>query len=436
MNLGQVTKCFTASRALVSSRKIYRMTRLFHNCSELIQVENQGRPYKRGAEMSEMPSLKNAWFLVEHGRIKEIGSGTLPSSDQYGEKVDLEGQKIMPAFVDSHSHLVYAANREDEFAMRLSGKSYAEIAAAGGGILNSARKMALISEEELYQQSLARLQEVMALGTGALEIKSGYGLNLETELKMLRVAKRLKETTPLPIKTTFLGAHALPLEFKGRTDDYIQLVVDEMLPAVAEEALADYVDVFCEEGYFDLNQSMKVLEAAKAYGLSAKVHVNQFTSLGAIQPMVDLGAVSLDHLEVMDEAEIKYLAESQSVATALPGCSLFLDISYTPGRKLIDQGAILALATDYNPGSAPSGNMALMMGLACSQMKLRTEEALTAATLNGAAAMELSDAIGSLEIGKLANFICLDPRFSMASIPYHMGHNLVQSLYLNGEKTL
>ena len=386
--------------------------------------------------MSELPTLENAWLLSENGRIVKLGSGTPPPTTDFDQKIDLEGKKILPAFADSHTHLVYAANREDEFAMRLSGKSYAEIAAAGGGILNSARKMASISEDALYAQSVKRLKEVMSLGTGAIEIKSGYGLNLETELKMLRVIKRLKESSPMPIKSTFLGAHALPEEYKGRTDDYIQLVVDEMLPAVTEESLADYVDVFCEDGYFDLNQSMKVLEAAKAYGLSAKVHVNQFTSLKAIKPMVDLGAVSLDHLEVMDSDEIQYLAESQTVATALPGCSLFLDISYTPARKLIDHGAILALATDYNPGSAPSGNMALMMGLACSKMKLSTEEALTAATLNAAAALELSDDIGSLEVGKLANFIVIPAHFSMASIPYHMGHNLVEALYLNGEKAV
>ncbi|MGB0978788.1 MAG: amidohydrolase family protein, partial [Croceimicrobium sp.] len=237
-------------------------------------------------------------------------------------------------------------------------------------------------------------------------------------------------------KSTFLGAHAIPEAYKGKVDDYIDLVIDEMLPAVVEESLADYIDVFCEDGYFNLSQSMRVLEAAKAYGLPAKVHVNQFNSLGAIKPMVDLGAVSLDHLEVMNEEEIKYLAESQTIATALPGCSLFLDIPYTPGRQLIDQGAALALATDLNPGSAPSGNMALMMGLACSQMKLRTEEALVAATLNGAAAMELSEELGSLEIGKWANFIVIPSEFSMASIPYHMGHNLISEVYLKGEKVV
>ena len=384
--------------------------------------------------MSEMPILKNAWILIEGDRIKEIGTGALPEASKYDEAIDMQGKKLLPAFVDSHSHLVYAANREDEFAMRLSGKSYAEIAEAGGGILNSARKMAQSSEEELLADARKRLSALVKMGTGAIEIKSGYGLSTETELKMLRVIRQLQAESPVSIKSTFLGAHAIPEEYKGRVDDYINLVIEEMLPAVAEESLADYVDVFCEEGYFSLDQSMRVLEAAKAYGLSAKVHVNQFNSLGAIKPMVDMGAVSLDHLEVMDDAEVEYLAESQTIATALPGCSLFLDISYTPGRKLIDKGAALALATDLNPGSAPSGNMALMMGLACSQMKLRTEEALVAATLNGAAAMELSDDLGSLEEGKLANFLVLPQEFTLASIPYHMGHNLIEEVYLKGNK--
>lgn len=410
------------------------MTRLFYNCSEIIQVENQGRIFKRGAEMSEMPILKKAWILVEDDRIKEISTGTLPEASVYDEAIDMAGKKLLPAFVDSHSHLVYAANREDEFAMRLAGKSYAEIAEAGGGILNSARKMAQASEQELLADARKRLSALVKMGTGAIEIKSGYGLSTETELKMLRVIRQLKAESPVSIKSTFLGAHAIPEEYKGRVDDYIEMVIEEMLPAVAEESLADYVDVFCEEGYFSLDQSMRVLEAAKAYGLAAKVHVNQFNSLGAIKPMVDIGAVSLDHLEVMDDAEVEYLADSQTIATALPGCSLFLDISYTPGRKLIDKGAALALATDLNPGSAPSGNMALMMGLACSQMKLRTEEALVAATLNGAAAMELSDDLGSLEEGKLANFLVLPEEFSLASIPYHMGHNLIEEVYLKGNK--
>lgn len=412
------------------------MTTLFYNCSKIIQVENDGRIFKRGSEMREISSLDQAWMLVSNGKITDLGSGELPRESNFDSKVDLKGQLILPSFVDSHSHLVYAANREDEFAMRLAGKSYAEIAAAGGGILNSARKIGEISEEKLFEDARERLKSLIEMGTGALEIKSGYGLNTSAELKMLRVVKRLKSESPVLIKSTFLGAHAIPEAYKGRSDAYVDLVIEEMLPAVVEESLADFVDVFCEESYFSLDQSMRILEAAKAYGLPAKVHVNQFNSLGAIKPMVDMGALSLDHLEVMSDKEIEYLADSQTIATALPGCSLFLKIPYTPGRKLIDQGAALALATDLNPGSAPSGNMALMMGLACSQMKLRTEEALVAATLNGAAAMDISHEAGSLEVGKWASFICLPQGFSMASIPYHMGHNLINEVYLKGKKML
>lgn len=410
------------------------MTILYHNSSAIIQVENQGRPYKRGAEMADLGSVDNTWMLVQEGVIKQLGKGDLPSSNQYDESVDLQQQLVLPTFVDSHTHLVYAANREDEFAMRMAGKTYAEIAAAGGGILNSVRKLGQASEDELFEAANARLEDLLRMGTGALEIKSGYGLSTKAELKMLRVARRLKDQSNVPIKTSFLGAHAVPKEFADRQDDYVSLVIDEMLPAVAEEGLADYVDVFCEEGYFDLEQSMRILEAAQAYGMSAKVHVNQFNSLGAVEAMVDFGALSLDHLEVMSEAEIKHIAESQTIATALPGCSLFLNIDYTPGRQIIDQGGILALATDFNPGSAPGGNMALMMSLACSQMRLSAEEALVAASLNGAAAIEISEAVGSLEPGKKANFMTLKPGFSFASLAYHFGHNLISGVYINGER--
>lgn len=384
--------------------------------------------------MSEIAQLESGWMLVKDGRIKELGHGDLPSTEQYDKAIDLKGQLVVPTYVDSHTHLVYAANREDEFAQRLAGKSYAEIAAAGGGILNSAKKLGDTSEDQLFEDSAKRLQEVIRMGTGAIEIKSGYGLNTEAELKILRVAKRLEENFKLPIKRTFLGAHAVPASFKGDTQAYVDNVINEMLPAVVEEGLAHYIDVFCEEGYFSLDQSLAIMEAGEAYGLAAKVHVNQFNSLGAVQAMVDRGALSLDHLEVLSDEEAKYLGESQTIATALPGCSLFLDIPYTPARQLIAANAILALATDFNPGSAPSGNMSLMMSLACSQMKLRTEEALVAATLNGAAALDLSSEIGSLEKGKWASFFTLKPGYSLASLAYHFGHNLIADVYLKGEK--
>jgi imidazolonepropionase len=421
-------------QALYLRLQIPNMTLLYHNTSAIIQVERENRPYKRGAEMSEVAPLKNGWMLVNEGRIIEIGSGEKPASNRYDEAIDLQGQLVLPTFVDSHTHLVYAANREDEFAQRLAGKSYAEIAAAGGGILNSAKKLAAASEEALFESAQHRLEALIRMGTGALEIKSGYGLSTEAELKILRVARKLEAESGIPIKRTFLGAHAVPASFNGDTDAYVKLVIEEMLPAVVEEGLAHYVDVFCEEGYFSLDQSLAIIEAAEAYGLPAKVHVNQFNSLGAVEAMVDRGALSLDHLEVLSDKELNYIGESQTIATALPGCSLFLNIPYTPGRKLIDANAIFCLATDFNPGSAPSGNMALMMSLACSQMKLRTEEALVAATLNGAAALEMSEDLGSLEVGKWANFMTLEPGYSLASLAYHFGHNLISGVYIKGEK--
>lgn len=407
--------------------------KLYYNIGELLQIENEQRPYLRGTEMAHLARLDNAYLITDKGRITEIGQGQPQDFDTIQSKENCKGALVLPSFVDSHTHLIYAANREDEFAMRLNGKSYAEIANAGGGILNSARMLAATSEDELFESAKERLLDLISLGTGAIEIKSGYGLTVDAELKMLRVAKRLKKELNFPIKTTFLGAHAFPEAFKDNHDGYINLIIDEMLPAVVEEALADYVDVFCEEGYFDLRQSLRIVEAASAYGLDAKLHVNQFTSLGAVKAFVDRGALSLDHLEVMTPEDINTISESNTIATLLPGCSLFLDIPYGPGRALIDKNAIVALATDMNPGSAPSGNMALMLSLACSQMKMKVDEALCAATLNGAAAMELSDDIGSLELGKEANFIICKTGFSSASLAYHFGHNLVQKHIIKGE---
>ena len=405
---------------------------LYYNIGQLVQIENQGRSYLRGSEIEGLKGIKDAYLLVDDGRISSIGNNSDINPDDYQSALDCQGAIVLPSFVDSHSHLVYAANREDEFAMRLEGKSYAEIAAAGGGILNSAAKLASSSEEELYESAKARLEELISLGTGAIEIKSGYGLSTEAELKMLRIIKRLKEEMNLPIKATFLGAHAFPPLYKDNHRGYIDLIINEMLPAVAEEGLADYIDVFCEEGYFSLDETLEIVKAAKVYGLEAKLHVNQFTSLGAVKACVDRGALSLDHLEVMTAEDVQVLSASNTIATLLPGCSLFLDIPYGPGRDLMDRNAIVALATDFNPGSAPSGNMALMASLACTQMKLRVDEALTAITLNGAAALDLSKQIGSLEIGKEANFIICKEGFSPASIAYHFGHNLVAKHIIRG----
>lgn len=406
---------------------------LIKNIGQLIQVENQGRSYKRGSELADFPTLENTWILIKNGRIAQIGAA---NSDAPAEAncINAKGAVLMPTYVDSHSHLIYASNRQDEFAQRLAGLSYEEIAARGGGILNSARKLRSYSEDKLFADAQERLNELIKMGTGAIEIKSGYGLDVESEMKMLRVARRLAAENPVEIKTTFLGAHAVALEFKDDKEGYIKLIIDEMLPAIAAENLADYIDVFCEENYFSLEESLRILAAGKEYGLEAKVHVNQFNSLGAVPAMVNRGALSLDHLEVMTENDILSISESNTIACLLPGCSHFLEIPYGPAKELIEKDAIIALATDFNPGSAPSGSMNTVLSLACVKMKLTASQALTACTLNSAAAMGLSEELGSIEVGKLANLILLKPGYSLESIPYHFGHNLIDQVILKGEK--
>tara|TARA_R110000868_G_scaffold7767_2_gene41047 strand:+ start:306 stop:1541 length:1236 start_codon:yes stop_codon:yes gene_type:complete len=405
---------------------------LLKNIGQLIQVENQGRPYKRGSEMADFPILRNCWLTIKNGRIQEIGAeNSIPPMSS--NSIDAKGATLMPTYVDSHSHLVYASNRQDEFAMRLAGLSYEEIAARGGGIINSAKKLRAYGEEALFADAQKRLAELIQMGTGALEIKSGYGLDMESELKILRVARRLAKESKVEIKTTFLGAHALPPEFKNDKEGYISLLINEMLPAIAAENLADYIDVFCEENYFSLEESLRIISAGKEYGLEAKVHVNQFNSLGAVPAMVNRGALSLDHLEVMTEADIESICESNTIACLLPGCSHFLEIPYAPAKELIAKNAIVALATDFNPGSAPNGNMNTVMSLACVKMKISAAEALTASTLNGASAMGLSAEIGSIEVGKLANLMILKQGYTLESIPYHFGHNLIETVILKGE---
>lgn len=408
------------------------MKTVITNISKILHVEQNGQPYKRGAQLGDFPLTENAWLLLENGKIANYGSHdtAAPPAD---ETIDAQQGMVLPSWVDSHSHLVYAGTREEEFAQRLRGMSYAEIAARGGGILNSAKKLRDTSDDELYAQAAGRLTELIAMGTGALEIKSGYGLTTESELKMLRTARQLAKNFDLPIKTSFLGAHAIPEKFKNDRQAYLRLMIDEMLPAVARENLADYVDVFCEDGYFTVSETEQIIEAAKKYQLRAKLHLNQFTSLGGIQAAVAAGAVSADHLEVMTDADIQCLAQSNTVATLLPGCSLFLEIPYAPARDLIRENAIVALATDFNPGSAPSGNMNLMVALACIKMKMTPEEAISAATLNGAAALELSHELGSIEKGKRANLIITKPLNSTAFLPYNFGHNHISRVLLNGK---
>ena len=404
---------------------------LIKNIKQLVQVREEGNSTLRGKDMSELPSIDNAWILVKHGIIKNFGSMDNCPEDPKAV-IDATGKLVLPAWCDSHTHLVFSDTREEEFVGRIKGLTYEEIAASGGGILNSAKKLASKSESELIASATERLNEIMRLGTGAVEIKSGYGLSVEGELKMLRVIKHLKENHPLTIKATFLGAHAIPAEHKQNREEYIRLIIEEMLPVIAEEKLADYIDVFCETNYYTPEETSLVLEAGKKHGLKPKIHVNQFTSIGGIQVGIENQTVSVDHLEVMTEQDKKDLAESNVIPTALPSCSFFLGIPYAPAREMIEAGLPLCLATDYNPGSTPSGNMSFVLSLACLKMKLLPEEAINAVTMNGACAMELQNELGSITRGKKANLIITKPINSINNIPYSFGSSLIGIVIING----
>jgi len=399
------------------------MKLLLINIKELLQVREIAPTMVSGLEMKELPTIKNAWLLLEDDLIIDFGKMETLKYFFVNSTIDCSGKIVLPAWCDSHTHLVYAGNREQEFVDRINGLTYQEIAENGGGILNSAKKLQETAENELYRQSEIRLKEVMKLGTGAIEIKSGYGLTTEAEIKMLRVAKKLAENYPIAIKTTFLGAHAIPTEYKGNKDGYLDLICNEMLPKVASEGLAAYIDIFCEEGYFSVLDTDRLLSEAKKYKLIPKIHVNQFTALGGIAMGVKHNALSVDHLEVLTDEDIDALKNSRTMPVALPSCSYFLSIPYTPGRKIIDAGLPLALATDYNPGSAPSGNMNFVLATACIKMKLTPEEAINAATINGAYAMGLSNSHGSITKGKKANIIITKPipSYGLPNRFLHMG---------------
>ena len=406
---------------------------LFTHIQELVQVRDNSVEKVSGSEMAELPVLKNAWLLIEDDVIADFGSmDTLPNM-QAENTIDFTGKTVLPTWCDSHTHLVYAGNREQEFVDRINGLTYEEIAKRGGGILNSAQTLNETSEEELYRQSAARLEEVMKLGTGAIEIKSGYGLTKDGELKMLRVIKKLKENYDLPVKATFLGAHAVPLEYKDRGAEYLDFVIAEILPEVTKENLAEYIDIFCEKGYFSVEDTHKFLKAGKEKGLKPKIHVNQFNAIGGVEAGISYNALSVDHLEVLEEEDISALKGTSTMPVALPGCSLFLSIPYTPARDLLNAGLPLALATDYNPGSAPSGNMNLVVSLACIKMKMTPEEAINAATINGAYAMDLSKTHGSITKGKKANLMITKNIPSYAYLPYSFGSNFIQDVYINGQ---
>tara|TARA_R110002096_G_scaffold236447_7_gene427074 strand:+ start:553 stop:1788 length:1236 start_codon:yes stop_codon:yes gene_type:complete len=410
------------------------MATLFKNIKELIQVRTEPISFVSGKEMGVLPTIKNAFLVVENGLITDFGEmDTCPQSN-FSEVIDATGKMILPAWCDSHTHLVYAGNRESEFIDRIKGFSYQEIANKGGGILNSAKKLQDTSEDDLYQQSKVRLAEIMQLGTGAVEIKSGYGLTTDAELKMFRVIKRLKENYPIEIKATFLGAHAIPESYKNNKSDYIQFVINEVLPKVAQENLAEYIDVFCETGYFSVGDTELILEAGKNYGLIPKIHVNQFTAIGGVQAGVKHQALSVDHLEEMRNEDIDILKNTNTMPVALPGCSFFLNIPYTPARKMIDAGLPLALATDFNPGSSPSGNMNFVVSTACIKMKMTPEEAINAATINGAYAMGLEKQVGTITVGKQANLVLTKPINSYGFIPYSFGDNQIENVFIKGVK--
>lgn len=409
------------------------MTTLITNIQELLQVRETSISKVSGAEMAILPTIKNAFLVLENNLIADFGSMENLPEIKADKTIDATGKVILPTWCDSHTHIVYAGNREQEFVDRINGFTYEEIANRGGGILNSAKKLNETSEEEIYEQSKLRLEEVMKMGTGAVEIKSGYGLTIEGELKMLRVVKKLAENYPIAIKATFLGAHAFPTHYKENKAGYIDEIITKMLPEITQNKLADYIDVFCETGYFSVEETEKIMQAGIEFGLKPKIHVNQFNSIGGIQAGVKFKALSVDHLEIMNPDDIEALKNTETMPVALPSCSYFLSIPYTPAREMIKSGLPLALATDFNPGSTPSGNMNFVVATACIKMKMTPEEAINAATINGAYAMGLSETHGSITKGKKANLILTKPISSYYQIPYAFGSNLIESVFLEGK---
>jgi len=409
------------------------MQTLIINIKELLQVRETPIDKVSGSDMAVLPSIKNAFLLIEDDTIAAFGSMETCPKLNPEITIDASGKIVLPSWCDSHTHLVYAGNREQEFVDRINGLSYEEIANRGGGILNSAKRLNDTSEAEIYQQSKKRLEEVIQLGTGAIEIKSGYGLTVEGELKMLRVIKRLAQDYPIAIKSTFLGAHAFPTEYKENHSAYIDIIINEMLPKIAEESLADYIDAFLETGYFSVAETERIMEAGKQYGLQAKIHVNQFTAINGIAACVKHKALSVDHLEIVTNEDIEALKTSETMPVALPSCSFFISIPYTPARQMLNEGLPLALATDFNPGTTPSGNMNFVVATACIKMKMTPEEAINAATINGAYAMGLSATHGSITVGKKANVIITKPLNSYYEIPYAFGSNPVEQVILKGK---
>ena len=409
------------------------MRLLIKNIAILAGIDESGRERICGAAMKELGEIKNAYLIADGGLIKEYGPMAALKETRADEIIDAAGAAVLPAFCDSHTHIVYAGSREGEFVDKINGLSYVEIAKRGGGILNSAARVHDATEDELYISAKARLDEMLASGTASAEIKSGYGLNTRDELKMLRVIRRLKETSPMTIRATFLGAHAVPAEYKGRQGEYVDLICKEMMPAVGAENLADFIDVFCDKGFFTVAETEKMLECGAKYGLRPKIHANELAASGGIQAGVKRGALSVDHLEFTGEGEIACLLKSRTMPALLPGAAFFLEMDYPPARKMIDAGLGVALASDYNPGSSPSGNMKFILSLACIKMKMTPSEAINAATLNGAYAMGLHAAHGSITKGKRADLFISKPVPSLEFLPYSYGATLTGKMVLGGK---
>ena len=410
------------------------MSKLIINIKELIQIRDRNISFLSAKEMDTLPSINNAYLLIENGKISEFGKMSEISKIDNVETIDAKNKIVLPCWCDSHTHSVYTGNRSDEYLQRIKGVSYQEIANNGGGILKSSRQINSISEDELFFESKNRIEKLIKYGTGSLEIKSGYGLSYDGELKILKVIKRLKESLPIQIKSTFLGAHAIPKNYKK--EEYFRLVLDEMLPDFAKDELIDFVDIFCEKNYFSAEDTKILCNKASELGIASKIHVNQFNSIGGVKVAVDCGALSVDHLEVINKSDINILKQSKTIPVLLPGCSFFLGIEYADAKTLLSNEIPFAIASDYNPGSSPSGNMNFILSLACNKLKLTTEQAINAATINGAYAMGLSHKTGSITKGKIANVVITSEIESINDLPYFYGDNLVDKILINGEEII
>ena len=416
------------------------MKTLIINIKQLVQTEEIPQKWVAGDDMSKLGIIEDAWLLIEDdkiagfGAMKDLNTEAVYAGGDIVKEIDATGRLVMPSYCDSHTHLVYAGSREIEYIDKIRGLSYEEIAKRGGGILNSSERIRKASEEELFESAYNRIQEIAGFGTGAVEIKSGYGLDTASELKMLRVIRRLKEETPLLIKTTFLGAHAVPIEYKGNQTEYVNLIINEMIPTIAAEDLADYIDVFCDKGFFTVEDTDRMLNAGMKYGLRAKIHANELDYSGGIQVGVKYNALSVDHLEYVGDEEIACLLGSETMPTVLPGAAFFLNMPYSPVRKMIRAGLPVALASDYNPGSSPSGNMKFIMSLGCINYKMLPEEVINATTINSAYAMGVEEEAGSIAVGKLANFYITTPISGIEYLPYAYTADLIEAVFLRGEQ--